>query len=356
MKNKHLYLGLMALSFGFASCSDDDETTPSTNATANLIIADFGPKVAIPVYQNLHDKAMTLQTKVNALKATPTQANLEAAQSQWYAVRTAWEQSECMLFGPVATEGLDPAIDTWPVSNVELDSLLNTTTPFTETLIESLGEGLKGFHPIEYLLFGISKTRTVTELSARQLDYMVALTNNLVAKTEAMHHGWMVSGGNYATELANAGKGSATYPKKVDAMLEIAGAIAGIIDEVANGKIEEPLAAQKPELEESPFSLNSWQDFKDNIEGAQNVYMGKVLGQTSTSLHDFVLKHNASLDAQLQQKFASSVANLGSYTTPFGQAILTQKPQVQATQSALKALHAQLEDELFVLIQQQVKD
>ena len=312
--------------------------------------------IAIPTYADLNTKAFILKYNVTALKNSPTQGNLEAAQDQWFEVRTAWEQSEGMLFGPVADQGLDPAIDTWPVSQVEVDSLLNTAEPFTESFIEGLGEGLKGFHPMEYLLFGQARTRKIADLDTRDLDYLVALAINLEKQTEAMLTGWAPSGGNYSSELSTAGKGSATYAKRQDGILEVANAVIGIVDEVGNGKIEEPFVAKDSLLEESPFAISSWTDFTNNILGAKNIYMGTVQERTAGSLHSLVAKYNSTLDAQIQRKFNQAIASLSAHTTPFGRAIYSQPSQVQSTQAILKSLQTQMEDELIPLIQLQVKD
>jgi uncharacterized iron-regulated protein len=72
----------------------------------------------------------------------------------WKDVRSTWEQSEAFLFGPVATNNIDPSTDTWPVDYNALDSLSNTGNAFTQSYLNTLGDELKGYHPSEYLLWG----------------------------------------------------------------------------------------------------------------------------------------------------------------------------------------------------------
>lgn len=352
---------LLSFAFGlllFASCKKDNNQSPekTSNELVSQALNDFGPKIAVPTYANLHSKAQMLENSIKELRTNATQGNLIIAQNQWFATRTAWEQSECMLFGPVATEALDPAIDTWPVNQNEVDSLLASSNVLGSAQIEELGKGLKGFHPMEYLLFGNGRTRKITELSQRQLDYLVALAENLVEKTEAMHSGWVATGGNYTAELANAGKGSTIFPSRQDAFLEIANAIVDIVGEVGEAKIQEPFAARDSLLEESPFAMNSWNDFKDNIIGAKNTYMGTVLDQNSTSIHHFVAKNNSALDVQIQQAFDRSIANLSAFSTPFGRAIFSQPAQVQTAQTNLASLKTLFDEKLIPLIQLQVKN
>lgn len=352
------FLVLSYLILALSSCKKDETLNPekTSDELVTQILADFGTVVAEPTYSNLHAKAVFLAASLEILKSNPTAENLTASQNLWFATRTAWEQSECMLFGPVATEGLDPAIDTWPVSQNEVDSLLQSSAQLGTAQIDELGNGLKGFHPVEYLLFGQARTRKISDLSSRQLEYLAALGQHLIEKTEAMHHGWMASGGNYSNELAQSGRGSQTFATRQDGLLEIAHAITGIISEVGEAKIQEPFAAKDSLLEESPFALNSWNDFKDNLLGAKNTYMGTVLGNNATSIHQFVKKHNASLDLQIQQGFDQAIGNLTGFTVPFGRAIFSQPSQIQATQANLSNLKDQLESQMIPLIQLHVKN
>lgn len=346
---------VLLIFFTQTSCKKNEPSSPTADPVQELL-SDFGSRIAEPIYQKLYSESLVLKENLETLKDNPSQTNLEKAQNQWYATRTAWEQSEGMLFGPVATEGLDPAIDTWPVSQVEIDSLLQTSQPFTESFIHNLGDGLKGFHPIEYLLFGKAKTRQISELDSRELDYLVALSIHLVSKTEAMYNGWNSAHGNYSGELSRSGNGSSVFSTRKDGVLEIANALIGIVDEVGSGKIEEPFAAKDSLLEESPFAINSWNDFRDNVVGAKNIYMGTVNRQKAGSLQAFVSRFNASLDARIQQRFDQAITNLSNYSIPFGRAIHSVPGQVQSTQNVLGALQSEMEEGMIPLIHQHIKN
>jgi uncharacterized iron-regulated protein len=127
-------------------------------------------------------------------------------------------------------------------------------------------------------------------------------------------------------------------------------AMAGICDEVANGKIGEVYAAQDPSLEESPFSQNSITDFTNNIKGVQNVYLGKFSAD-GKGLEDVVRAYNLQLDSNIKLKLSTAIEALGKVTVPFGTAISTQKTQVQNAIEAIQALKTTLEDELLPFIQ-----
>ena len=356
MNNLNLTLSICFLCFLTLSCTKDNSPEPTTSDPVQSLLSSFGTSTALPVYQKLHDEAEILQSLCGTLASNPTDANLQAAQNQWINVREAWELSECMLFGPVATEGLDPAIDTWPVNQVEIDSVLSSAASFTPSFMETLGDGLKGFHPIEYLLFGPARSRKASELSARDLDYLTALAVHLTSKTALMEDAWKTDGTNYGSEISKAGAGSTVYAKRQDGILEIATAISGIIDEVGAGKIEEPFVTKDSLLEESPFSQNSWTDFTHNIEGARNTYNGTIYGTNVPSLHHFVSKFNKDLDLRINQKFDQILVSLNGFTHPFGRSIHLEPGKVQSVQTQLAELKEIMDEELVALIQLKVQD
>ena len=90
------------------------------------MLNDFANTVVLATYTDLDNKAGELLAAVKTLEADTSQGNLEKAQQAWIATRTPWEQSEAFLFGPVDTQGLDPALDSWPVDRVNLQSVLDS--------------------------------------------------------------------------------------------------------------------------------------------------------------------------------------------------------------------------------------
>src|ERR1044071_2530887 len=137
------------------NCQDHNDNVPTIDKTANsAILTDFSAQVAVPIYTNLAAKASSLYDDVQSLNTSKSQTDLAKAQADWKGARELYEQSEAHLFGPVATENVDPRIDTWPVNFTDLDQQLASGHAFTPEYIDGLDDALKGFHPIEYLLFG----------------------------------------------------------------------------------------------------------------------------------------------------------------------------------------------------------
>lgn len=353
---KTILLSTLLIATAFTSCKkdkDDDTTTPAV--TSSEILTDFTNKIALDYYNELNNKATALKNAVTTLQASQTSTNLQNAKQAWINARVEWEQCEGFLFGPVSTLSLDPAIDDWPVNRVDLDSLLASPVVFTQSYLNAAPTTLKGFHPIEYLLFGNNSQKQIGDFTAREFEYLTALAENLNSVTAQIENSWLESGGNFQSQVINAGQSGSQYASRQDAMLEIANALIGIIDEVAAGKIEEPFVAQDSTLEESHFSKNTWTDFKNDLIGARNVYKCSYQ-ETGKGLTNFVNAHNKTLDTEILQQFDAAINNISAYTTTFGSAIFNQPAAVLNTQTVLNNLKTKLEEGLIPLIQEKVTD
>ena len=328
----------------FPQCSSND-SKPSVDQTLNTqVVNDFATLVAYPQYNDLKAKTALLYDQTQALAISKTDVNLEACRQTWRDARAIWENSEAQLFGPVETDNIDPHIDTWPVNFSDLEAQLNSGHAFTEDYINDLEDALKGFHPIEYLIFGQNGTKKASDLTDRELAYLNALALNVKTLTSNLAEVWSTSSSsNYYHEFVNAGNGSSEFPTEQAALVQMVAAMADICGEVGEAKIGEVYAAQDGSLEESPFAKSSISDFTNNIKGIGMVYQAKYTGD-GKGLEDIVKQYNLSLDNEIKTKLSTAITALNSITVPFGQAITTQKSQVQAAIDAIADLHETLDD------------
>ncbi len=332
------------------SCRKDkkpDNQISSSELNA-LVLNDLGNNVYLNAYYNLSLSANNLDLAIRNFASNQTNDNLLNARNAWRSARQIWEKSEAHLFGPVSTNDIDPRIDAWPVDFIRLDSVMNSNAALTEQFVDGLEESLKGFHPIEYLLFGVNSGKTVQDFNQRQLDYLQALSLNLMVLTNSLYLDWHHQHGNFLKTFVNAN--NQVFADKKAAFEEIANALIGICDEVASGKMEEVLITLDTTLEESPFANNSITDFKNNLIGVQESYLGINGNNNGKGLEDFVRKYNLSLDASIKQKLASAIASFDNITVPFSEAIFSQPLQVQNTIDQINALKQELEDNLIPLI------
>ncbi|MEP6583291.1 MAG: imelysin family protein [Ginsengibacter sp.] len=317
------------------------------------VITDFANNVALSSYLKLSVAAANFNSTIQTLNDVTTDDNLQRSRDAWKNLRQVWEQCESFLFGPVEDNDYDPNMDTWPTDYVQLDSLLASNYPLEASNIQNLTLSLRGYHPIEYLIFGDHGNRKALELTTRQKLYMNSLSADIMNTCNALYLSWASAPESFAEQVVTAGNGSTRYSSKQEIYMALAGGLIDICEEVGNGKMKEPFDAKDPSIVESPYSGNSAIDFKNNIIGIQNVYMGLNGGK---GLKDIVAAKNKSLDNSLQSKINAAINSFDNITVTFEEAIISQRLQVQQSMNALSDLKDALENNLVPFIQNNILD
>lgn len=351
-----LFLSLAVITI--SSCKKPTEVTNKVDSFEVLqkeVLSDLATNVNTASYIGLASKSDDLYNVVLAFNLNPSEQVLTEAKNIWKETRAIWEQSEGFLYGPVSSNNIDPQIDTWPVDYNALENVLNSSNTFSESEINALDDALKGFHPIEYLLFGQNGNKIYTDFTQRERDYLIALALNVKNLTNDLATSWDASiSSNFVNHFKNPSNSNPIYSTNNLVYLEIVNALVGICDEVANGKIQEPFIAQNPLLEESPFAFNSITDFKNNMVSVQNVYLGRY-NADGKGLEDLVRTYNLSLDNSIKAKISNAISSLDNINTSFGEAIINSPIQVQNAIDAINELKNELETGLLPFVQTYIK-
>jgi predicted lipoprotein len=336
------------------SCNKAPSSTSSTSSDIEqTVIKDFVNNVALGQYSNLTNAAVSLNGASTTLKSTPSNDNLAASQTAWKNIRHVWEQSEGFLFGPVEDNDYDPNTDTWPTDYVQMDSVLASSNPLQVSDVASLQQSLRGYHPVEYVIFGRGDGRTIAQLTPRLLQYATSLSSDILYNNvQPLYESWANANG-YAQQVLNAGSGSTKFPKRQDLFYAIVGAMSDICNEVGSEKMYEPFINHDSTITESPYSNNTTSDFKDNIIGVRNVYFGLNSG---TGIKDLVASKNKSLDNQIQAAITAAINSFDNITVTYEQAIFTQRTQIQQTMDAISTLKDLLDNDLKSFVTQYVQD
>lgn len=332
----HAALILLPLVAGLQACQPAVPGSAAANdpnaapIAIEALPAALAQNVILPVYQDLDTAAAALKTAAEALKADPSEANLDAARQAWRNARRPWELSESHLLGPVKDMDLDPQLDTWPLNRTDLDKVLASQETLTEAYIAKQPESMKGFHAIEYVLFGAGTLPKAQDLTPRHLAYLTALTADFRRVVGDLNTAWAAGGGNYVGTFVPPANARTMVAEALNAMGEIC-------EEVAASKIETPLAAKDPTLEESRFSNSTMADFRSNLEGVQNLYLGRYK-TAGAGISALVRAQDPALDARVRAQIDKSLAQLATVTVPFGEAITTQPAQLKQAQTEILAL------------------
>lgn len=344
---------LLCCALPFASCSDsnDSPSDPSAlsekEATLKNAAEAYVDHTVLPTYSSMADHAIELADLCAAMQekhaaGTLTPADIEAAGEAWKASRKSWELSEAFLFGPAANHNIDPHIDSWPLDKASMDDLLaNIRDGRKWSLTNNGGYGLIGFHAIEYMLYELADNgyRSVTHTTSyapEELTYLVAVAEDLRDQCVLLEACWAGTenisdtkqqiledaeldyGEEYGWEMKHAREAGSRYKTFQDVAEEIISGCQDIADEVGNTKIGRPhLAASEEDTDyiESPYSLNSIEDFADNIISVRNAYCGSIAGDASVS--DYVRAVDPDLDSRVRQGIENAIAAIRAIPEPF---------------------------------------
>lgn len=266
MHTRKLLLAAL-VSTGLAACGGGGgggggSASESIFFDAATVINKVGDEIILATYENLAGNAASLNSTVGGLNAASTESDIVAARDAWRATRAPWEASEGFLFGPVDSDGIDPAIDTWPLNDTGVGAIISGGGSFDAS---NAAADVQGFHGIEYVLFGSGGDKT--SLTTSEVTYLQTAAAALEGHTTELATAWRSSGHDYI--------GFFKGQSQLAAMEEIVQGMIGIVDEVGNGKIGGPYASQSTEQVESKFSRNSLTDFYNNLQSVLNVYTGR---------------------------------------------------------------------------------
>ncbi len=351
MKNQHTALLSFCLA-GFISCTGckDDPGTTESNFDAAPLLKNTSENVITVTYHDLFINSQSLVTAIDALQAAPDAVTIEAARDAWRNTRKPWEQSEGFLFGPVSTKGIDPAIDSWPVNIVDLNAVISGGETLSKTFIDGLEGTLKGFHTIEYLLWGTDGTKLAEDFTDREFEYLQSLAESMQGETEKLWTSWTAEGENFQSNISDAGNGASIYPSQSSAIQELINGMIGIADEVANGKINDPLSTGDITLEESRFSSNSKTDFADNIISILNIYTGDYNGINGEGVKAFVAEFDAALAEEVETDIHQAIDAINAIPGTFTEAIISDQAAIENAQQKIIDVKVHLENDVLPLL------
>jgi predicted lipoprotein len=319
-------------------------------------LRDYVANVIIHRYVDFEAKAERLKRSLADLAEVSSPSALDQARDSWVLARAVWESGEAHAVGPAKTLGLDSAIDSWPLNRSDLEKILaDSGFPLTSETILSLDPSLKGFHAIEFLLFGENGTKSIHEMTARERIFLKALGEDLLQNAHLLLQAWRVGldgAAPFGGVLVSAGSaGNTIYPDIRSAYQEILEGWVEAVGEVSYAKLQKPLDTKSEDWIESRFSQKGVDDFVNNICGSWENY-GKVVSPEVSSgritLSVLVSSSNPELNQRLQSAFQEACQDTGKIQSPFNQAIrdLNQREVIQVAMDSIHRLVVLLDGDL----------
>ncbi|MBK6684424.1 MAG: iron-regulated protein [Deltaproteobacteria bacterium] len=347
---------LLVVGSGAGACGGDEEAP--TGPTQAEIVSQYA-KLVDRNYQEVVRTAEALDQAIQAFVADRTPAKLEAAKTAWLAARVPYGQTEAFRFydGPIddPVDGPEGRINPWPLDEAYIDRVPGadhdnniigdtTVTLDAETLggLNEGGEGdvfgaggnfnaeasiALGYHAIEFMLWGQDQnsagpgTRPATDFlepngtlpnGNRRAQFLSVVSTILVADLRSVATQW-ASGGAYRSSF----EADATTSLK-----KLMGGM-GILakGELGSERMDVALTTKDQEDEHSCFSDNTHVDFRMNMLGIQNVYLGRYGDLDGPGVQDLLRSSDAALEADMTAHLADLVATLDGFSPPVDQAI-----------------------------------
>lgn len=371
-----------------AACDDDNVdggSGPSAKEqTLKLVVEDYVNNSVVPTYKGLADAAIELSEACDKMcdagVSGLTKDMVADAGEKWIVARRYWELSEAWLYGAAADYNIDPHIDTWPLDKVAMEAMLGNEKQMSQmkdresaaTYVgNGLGQGLLGFHAIEYMLFepavdGTNQTfpRTLSKFTQNELYYLAAVAGDLRNQCVRLEVSWSDEGTYnersekwgyladaeleptfyYGESMRTAGQGGSKYKSYTEAVQDLLVGAQDIADEVGGQKIGNPIGngeTDDKDYIESPYALNSIVDFVDNIKSVRTAYIGyqaetgvteNYIKPVTHSLSDYIKSIDADLDTRVKSTIEDAISKIQQMKEPF--ASTARDPQYKAVNLA----------------------
>ena len=308
------------------------ERVPLGDGPRKAAIRAVADDVIVPTYEELSLKARALADAADAFRAGPGDTALAAAQSAWRAARVPWMQGEAFLFGPVKDDFLDAAIDQ-TIDTARIEDIIAGDAELTPSYVASLGANRKGFHAVEYLLFGDVST-------ARRRDLAAALAADIAVRCDALLAAWREQG--YATRFVEIGRPGAAFSDVKAALDTVVNENVFLIEVIQDTKLGRPMGKTSgtpdPALAESLPSDNSLDDIASNLTGLEHVWRGTRDGAAETGVGAVVARTRPALDVRVVAEIAAAKSAIAAVPRPFADALVARAPELDAAYEAIRTL------------------
>lgn len=358
MKGKlFLLAGVTVMSFSSCKKEKLETPTPTYEGKQKSALSTFAVNIAEQSYNDLNNAATELQAAMDALRSTGSHNAFVEAQIKWKAIREIWEQTETYMdFGPAKDGKYAAMLDTWPTRARSLDSLLEESSYSTELAeVQKLPAQYRGFHALEWILFGKDGKKAEWAITGRQSEYMVSVARDIKNQCEALFQEWASASLNYTQKVATAGESeNKTFSKQTifSYMVESMNALCSTI---STSKIESPLIQLDSTLLESPYSKSSLVDIKNNLIGLRNVYKGKYRAYQGTGLSDLISEKDKTLDTRILDRIDSTLSAADKVTMTMDRALFYQRADLFKLKERVDSLKSVLANDLRVFATDNLK-
>ncbi|MEP7218121.1 MAG: imelysin family protein [Bacteroidota bacterium] len=335
-----------------------DSVRMATDQGIRDMLCDLATNVYTSATADLATRVTDVTGAIADLRTTRTADNLERARRLWKLARRPWEFSEVGLLGPAKNQQTDSEIDSWPADINMIRIILDGRDRIDVVLLAQKEGTARGFHAIEYLLWGADGKQVVEHITDREFDYMLAaatLMQSSVARLNAAWQGTMAGdSAAYQWQFCHAGQPGSLYTSALAALRESINSSSSLANDLESSKMGISYHSPDDRYAESRFSNTSKDDFIANLDGIKAWYTGEYRERsvpiTGLGISSLVVKKNPDLDARVRAAIDEAMWRVMAIQPSFGEAINSgNKASIAGAITAVQRLEGLLGDEVLPL-------
>ena len=346
----------LVLASSLVSC-----VVPLGDGPRRVVAGELARDVILPSYEESVAASMWLQTAAHELAADPTAETLETVQQAWRLARTPWKRTDAFRFGPTALQTLGAAIDQSPIDAAKIETEVAGTATLDAAYFDNLGANKKGFHGIEYMIFGADNAAVLASFTtdanaSRRRVFVAGAADHLVATSGLLQAAWIAE----AARLADPGADNADYPTIKASIDALVNETVFQVEVVADTRLGKPLGTTtggtpRPELQESAPSDHSVEDMAATLESIRNIYYGSRDGSPGKGVGKLVADLSPAADREMRRALDAAAAAVAAIPRPFARALVDANATVLAAYTAVQDLKDALATEVIATLGATVK-
>ncbi|MEM8887439.1 MAG: imelysin family protein [Bacteroidota bacterium] len=323
---------LAALSIGltiiFTASCEDENPDPATFDRA-VMLRNIGDNSLLPVHKEFETSVQNLNSLAASFQQTPNQQNLSALQDAWKESKNRWKHCEVFNILAIRDDFLQNKIDKWPTNTAFLDRNLNGTDELTEAFVEGSGSTSKGLPALEYYLFAENALESFTTdaLASRRLDYVKAMTENLLVRTTEIVQIWEGDMDDFSTNTENFSKGS---------LNQLVNGQVAVLEKILTDKLGKPIGKDNGGIAE-PDEVEAYKGgislklIEENLKGIEASFYGNPAQPGLGDLLDFIdaKQDGQLLSAAIESQLNACLTKIVQIPDPLSQSVLDQQQELE---------------------------
>jgi uncharacterized protein len=374
---------LRALLLVLSACGGESSSPVDAKPDAfdrTALLDHLAHQVLLPIQTSFAAKAAALPAAIDAhcdaLEAGTPGTTLESARAAWAATIDAWQRAEAVMVGPAKMNNaaLRTRIYAWPnvaTCDLDRDSASRFADPSSYDVTTKF-DRVRSLAAIEYLLHPPSNDHSclVTPAGWNALGSNVprarcrhaeVIAGDVAAQAAILVAAWRPEAGDYAGELARAGKSGSSFASAQQAVNAVSDGIFYVDYIVKDMKIAEPAGIAQNDCGEVGeicvlsvelrFADRATPALRANLAALRELFTGTTEAADGPGFDDFLIElGHADVAARMTASLDGAIAAAAALPESFLGALVDDLDKVAAAHAAVKAFTDDLKSQFLALL------